>query len=256
VLPLRERILIRFSPRILRLAHFGRGWSGVPRECRTVPVTPQAERDDWRPAAAELDRQLATTGARGAALEVVLSNHLVRYALLPWMEGIGDEDEALAYARHLFESTYGEDASAWQICLGERRRGEPRVAAAAAAELVKELGRSAAAHGLRFTRLLPALSYATDRLLPKPEILQGWLACAEPDRVCLMRVEDGVWSQIVNARADGDVTELLRSLLEQDALVSGLSAKTGQVLLAAGTGIDALRLRASGWQVVHAAGSI
>jgi hypothetical protein len=256
VSPLRERICVRFSPRILRLANFGRGWSGVPRECRTVPVTPQAERDDWRPAAAELDRQLAAAGARGAALEVVLSNHLVRYALLPWMEGLGDEDESLAYARHLFESTYGEDASAWRICLGVRRRGEPRIAAAADAELVEELRRSAAAHGLRFARLMPALSYATDRLLLKPAILQGWLACAEPDRVCLMRVEDGIWSQIVNARADGDATELLQSLLEQDALASGLSAKTAQVLLAAGTGIDPLRLRTSGWQVVQAAESI
>jgi hypothetical protein len=256
VLPLRERMLVRFSPRILRLAHFGRGWSGVPRECRTVPVTPRAERDDWRPAAAELDRQLAATGTRGAALEVVLSNHLVRYALLPWMEGLGDEDEALAYARHVLESTYGEDASAWQICLGDRRRGEPRVAAAADAELVEELRRSAGTHGFRFARLLPALSYAADQLPGTPAILQGWLACAEPGRVCLMRVEDGLWSQIVNARADTDATELLQSLLEQDALASGLSAKTAQVLLAAGTGIDPLRLRASGWQVVQAAESI
>ena len=38
---------------------------------------------------------------------VILSNHFMRYTLVPWRDELSDAEEELAYARHCFTKVYG-----------------------------------------------------------------------------------------------------------------------------------------------------
>lgn len=48
-------------------------------------------------------------------VSVVLSNHFVRYALLPWAAALRSEQDWLEFAHHSFLLSYGEPARAWHV---------------------------------------------------------------------------------------------------------------------------------------------
>ena len=73
---------------------------------------------------------------------VILSNHLVRYALVPWNEALSGAAEEEAYVRHHFRKIHGERAKDWTVRASEAPRRAPRLASAIDTKLLEELKRS------------------------------------------------------------------------------------------------------------------
>jgi len=98
------------TPDHVLLVRIGRsiGWNGLRRrvlEKETIPCASgdaQGNETPWAGALQVLETALAKQTGRKAFATVILSNHFMRYALLPWSDVPADEAEELAYARHAF----------------------------------------------------------------------------------------------------------------------------------------------------------
>ena len=123
----RERVEARLSPAAVTLRRLARG-----RELNRYRYEVEAvgNAHDWRPPLALMQAKIEALGWRKADLEIVLSSHYTRFAVMPWVANITERDAA-AYAAHQFRSVYGSSADAWTVCLGPVKPPHPRVAAAA-----------------------------------------------------------------------------------------------------------------------------
>lgn len=85
----------------------------------------------WGAALQALEAALTVQAGRKAFATVVLSNHFMRYALLPWSDVPVSEDEEMSYARHTFRQAYGDAAESWELRLSPGRIGQPHLMTAA-----------------------------------------------------------------------------------------------------------------------------
>ena len=74
-----------------------------------------------------------------AAARVVISDHWVRYAMVPYTAALSGEAERKAHARHVLTGIYGDVVSRWSLTLSEGPPGTAQVACALPANLLDEL---------------------------------------------------------------------------------------------------------------------
>ena len=143
---------------------------------------------------------------------LVLSNHFVRYALVPWSGALATPAEEEAYLRHHFGKIHGERAKAWLFRASEGRRGEPRLASAVDAELVAAIRSLFPKDGAaKLVSVQPALMHVFNgarAALPHPG--GAWLVIAEADRACVALHADGAFRAVQNAKGEW------RTLLERE----------------------------------------
>jgi hypothetical protein len=151
-------------------------------------------------------------------LEVVLSNHLVRYALLPWSPALASEREWMAYAQHVFAGTYGADASAWRIRVCDGGRGRSRVACAADAALLDAITAVE-----RVVSIQPHLMAAFNAHRGEFGAEPGWFVLHEPGRLTLGLVADGEWKLLRNRQAADDWRDSLPDLLHRETAAGGVA---------------------------------
>lgn len=163
-----------------------------------------------------------------AKLDVVLSNHLLRFAVLPWSAALSTEREWMAFAQHTILSTYGAEASGWRIRVCDGGRGKARVACAADAELL-----DAIASIERVASIQPHLMAAFNARRKEFGREPGWFVQHEPGRLTLGLVADGEWKVLRNRQASDQWRESLDDLLHRESVASGMAA-CSRVVLSAG----------------------
>ena len=144
-------------------------------------------------------------------LGVVLSNHLVRYAVLPWKEALVSERDWHAYARHAFESTYGSVAADWRIRTCPTGARAPRVACAVDASLIESLR---AIKGV--ASIQPYLVAAFNLRRRAFSAPHAWFVLHEPGRLMLALIAQGTWQRIRVRQAGPDWRSTLADLLERE----------------------------------------
>ena len=217
-----ERVLIGLAPAEVSVAH-GRGAR------QTVACDPAFGAQPWQGAVAAL-QSLALKGRA----TVVLSNHFVRYAIVPWSEALAADAEELAYVRHYFGKIHGERAKAWALRWSENGKGS-RLAAAIDAELVAELKRALP----RLVSVQPYLMAAINRArgaIPKEG---AWLALVEEGRACVALHAGGTLRSVQNLRGDW------LDLLERERHRAAGESQAPELALVAGAQPDP---GATGWQ--------
>ena len=146
-----------------------------------------------------------------ARVSVVLSNHFVRYALVPWSAALATPAEEEAYLRHHFAKIHGERAKGWLYRASEGRRGEPRLASAVDGELIAAIKQVFAGSNAKLVSVQPALMHVFNgarAAVPHPG--GAWLVIAEPDRACVALHADGAFRAVQNAKGEW------RALLERE----------------------------------------
>jgi hypothetical protein len=152
------------------------------------------EREPWRGALEALRQKVATLKNR-TDVSIVLSNHFVRYALVPPQSGAASADEELALARFQFVKIHGERAKAWEV----RVSGE--VACAIDTALLSGLKEIFSKQkGARLVSIQPYLMAAYNQWRPRIPRDGAWLVLVEPERVCLARLAAQGWASVHNGR--------------------------------------------------------
>lgn len=206
---------------------------------------------DWRPAVALLAEQLAKEVARGAvAIDLELSNHFVRYLVVPRRKDLRGRAEVEAFARHRFTQTYGAAAQEWDLCISED--GAARMAAAVDRRLLAELRRVCKDAKAQLKSVVPALSAGFDQARIARDADRYWYVQRERGRVCIGCVELGNWALVHSqGLVKGDAHEL-GGIFQQLAMTSAGWVPDLPIYTQGFDGATLSALARQGWKVRQA----
>jgi hypothetical protein len=173
-----------------------------------------------------LGAALALQAIERTDLHVVLSNHFVRYALLPGSEALDSDAEWSAYAAHVFEATHGRAARSWTVSVAPAGRGHARIASAIDTVLLESIRTQAARFPhVRLQSVRPYLAGAFDRVRASLENSPTWIAVVEEGRAVIALVVNGRWLTIRARQIGGAWAEDLRTAIEREEAM--LNAPSG-----------------------------
>lgn len=183
----------------------------------------------WRGALAALEALLAERPER--RLRLVLSNHFVRYLLVPEDAAVTSPAEHRAYLMHHFTAVYGERAASWALAAQPAAGGG--LAAAVDAELPQEARALAARRGASLAGVEPLAAAAWNRERRRLGGGARFFAVLEPGRACVLLVGGERVERVVNRRC-GDPRAELEPLVALEALDAGYDAAARPPLSIAG----------------------
>lgn len=175
----------------------------------------------WQAAADAFQRFLATPEAGTGALEVVLSNHFVRYLLVPWSAQIASAEELRNYAAAMFADIHGEAAAGWDVTVSAERAGAPRLAAAVDRALLESIRTAVAPTKLRLASVQPYLMAAYNRVARAHTGTDFVFMLLEAGRACVVAAQGGRWCHVSTAAAP-EPAPALASLLAREMQLADL----------------------------------
>ena len=227
----RDRIGVSLSPGRVGLLRFARGWQ--PQLAHSEVAQDEIESEDASGSSAI--RLLAPLLAgesvsQRADVSVVLSNHFVRYVVLPWNDVVSDEDWQ-ALAQHQFRIVYGDVALEWVTTVAWQGPERPVLACASPKVLLDMVHATVRAAGMRLTSVSPYFVAAFNfcrRRLPDDAF---WFGVVEPGRFSFGGVEQGTWVSMASRRLRGEETARLTETLEQEVLGGESAAGRGRAFV-------------------------
>jgi hypothetical protein len=256
-LPLpRERVRLEIYPHRVVATRFSAKGAALAR--RTAHAALPAGAAPWAAALAELAPLLAQPEFSRAPAEIVLSNHFVRYVVVPWRDDLSGVEERLAYVRHCFVQAYGAAAAQWLISHSDARFGEPAVAAAIEPALLEAVRAAAASAALRVDSVEPFLAAVFNNARSGIGAHHYWFVAAERGRACIARVDAGGWQSLRCQRLGDDWQRELPLLLTRERLLGGAADTATRVYLYApeltGAGLHEGEWTARGLKMPSASG--
>lgn len=247
---LRDELRIALSPEKVAMVRLGSGFRpAVLAKDAIACDAPLHDESPWSGALDSLERKLRTLEGGKIDVTVVLSDHFVRYVLVPWSDQVNDKDEERAFVRHCFTQTYGKDAQHWALRMSQNGYGRTQVASAIDQGLLDDLERVANAHGFRLVSLQPHFMTVFNQWRRQLLGAVVWFVVAEPGRLCVSQLQQGCWHILRTVKVGNDWQEALKKLLEREFLMSESGMERGTVYLYAPDVADETDL--PGWTVHH-----
>ena len=207
----RDEIGAYLAPHKLVLTRLARGLR--PRTVGKADWVNAAPGDShWSAALGALDALLAKPAWQKAGVRVVVADHWVRYAMVPYVAALSGATERLAHARHVLVGVYGEIVSEWTVTLSDSPPGAAQLACAMPSTLIDELQTVLARHGTRLLSLQPQLVSAYNHW--RGQLPQGgaWFVSIEQGSLAAARLAPGGWDRVHCVRIGADWTVELRRL--------------------------------------------
>ncbi len=184
----------------------------------------------WSGALQALGEALPHLAWRDMQATVVLSNHFVQYALVPWVGDLDDKDE-MAYARHCFREVYGDAAEGWEIRVSWGDGVGPGLASAVDSAMLSNLREVLARAGVTTKSIQPQLMMAFNSSVASLNRRNAWLALLEPGSLCVAMLREGQFSSIRKLRIGDAWQEELPRVLEREAYLVDGAAEVHDVFL-------------------------
>lgn len=218
---------------VLERRVMGLGLAGVEAKLRvkdTFAVARPTPERPWSGALQVLETALAALPERHHDATVVLSNHFVRYGLVPWSEMLGTAEEETALARHYFRSTYGEAVDRWELRVSVEPSASRQLAGAVDRELLADLRSLFAATQARLVSIQPGLMAVCNG--HRTELGgDAWLLMAEPGAICLGLLEHGEFARLRSLRSGPSWEKDLATILTREAYLAEVDDPPQDVLL-------------------------
>jgi hypothetical protein len=227
VLPsLTKRLSIALYPSHVALTRHERHWRRWRHEvsstnnfaCSAVPGAPA-----WAGQIAALGQAL--DGAVGPAMhaEVTLSDHFVRYALIPWSDNVQSGVEIAALGRATMETLFGAQAALWEVRTDVGAYGVAGIACALDGALLAALHELCGAHRLRLSGVQPYLmkvfNHCRRRIGP-----DGMLAVLDTGRCVLASMKGGAWHSVRSLAAGTHADNAIDILVARERLLQGVDS--------------------------------
>ena len=225
----RERLRIGLGSNWLTVAGYRRSARSKPIRREVIPFEPSSTSAPWQAAVDALPAALAKAGK--AEVTMVLSNHFVRYSLLPYTAHVKARDEWMSLARHRLTAAHGASVDEWAIRVSETAARGPRIAAAVDKALLAALSQRVGASGAILVSVQPYLMAAFNRIRHIIGNESSWLVVEEPGRLTLAFIERGLWSAIRTRRKDDGWREALPEILERESALLALSEPCTQAVI-------------------------
>ena len=223
----RDEIGIYLSPHKLALTRLARG--ARPKCVGEASWANELANDThWNASLAALDALLAKGEWQKAVARVVVSDHWVRYAMVPYSAALNGAVERATHARHVLTGIYGEVVSQWTVTLSDSRPGSAQVACALPAQLVEDLHSILARHRIPLRSLQPQLVSAYNHWRVKLPDGGAWFVSIEQGSLAAARLGTGGWDRVHSVRIGADWAMELRRL-QTFGRLANTSALEGRV---------------------------
>lgn len=224
-----DRVFVALAPSRLTVERRRGGLGRAGVETQHLACDPRPGSQSWQGALAAL----SAIELPPCRVTLELSNHFVRYALVPWSGALATPAEEEAYVRHHFGMIHGERAKAWAVRATGAAPGAPRLASAVDRALLEAIsaifkGR----RGVTLASIQPQLMGRFNAWRDAVPPSGAWVVMAEPDRACIALHGRAGWRSVQNAkgswrgllereryRVDGDIPDVV--------LLAGASAPAG-----------------------------
>ena len=207
----RDEIGIYVAPHKLALTRLARGVK--PKSVGEAGWSNELANDaHWGAALNALDALLAKSEWQKAVARVVISDHWVRYAIVPFSAALSGEGERMTHARHVLTGIYGEVVSQWTITLSDNRPGTAQVACAVPTTLIEELQIMLGRHQLPLKSFQPQLVSAFNHWRGKLPDGGAWFVSIEQGSLSAARLAPGSWDRVHSVRIGADWAVELRRL--------------------------------------------
>jgi hypothetical protein len=249
----RDRLLISLAPDAVAFARVAGGPRPRILAKEAFGCDPAFGTESWQGATAALAE--AVLPLRGERLDatVVLSNHFVRYAVVPFDAGVTGPDEELALARFHFAKVHGERTRNWDVRLSEGPHGAGRLASAVDTELIQAIRACFPPQGkARLVSAQPYLMSAFNRWRGTVADEGTWLLLVEPQRTCLALYAARAWTAVHTVRGEFPGPENWAELLDRQQLRADLATAPRTVLVHAPGGHKPVAGEAHGWSFLGA----
>lgn len=194
--------------------------------CAALPGAPV-----WQPALTVFEHWLQSNTIGRSDVTVLLSNHFVRYALMPFSEDVTSRAEVQALGQALLEGIYGELARQWRVQIGEGGYGEPRLVAAVDTLLLDRVVAMLRPGMLKLQAVAPHLVAAYNCFHDRIKESDGLFAVVETGQMMVIAFNSGQLSGVRRVPLNGALGEQIPGLLQREALTSGLDWATVPVYL-------------------------
>jgi hypothetical protein len=236
-----DRLLLSLEPHALAALRLSGGPKPKVLGRQRIEADPAYGAEPWHGVLEALKREAAAWRTARARVEVVLSNHFVRYALIARQGAAASRDEELALARFQFAKIHGERAKSWEVRVS-RERGAAQLACAVDAALLAELKACFAQGKAKLVSAQPLLMSAFNRWRGRIPKEGAWLALGEPDRVCLALVAANGWRALHNGRGHAAAAQDWSELIAREQQRASGEALPRLVLMRSAARADLLPL--------------
>ena len=185
----------------------------------------------WQAALHLLEAVLDNPEWQNSDATLILSNHFIRFLMLPWSDVELDEAEQNSLLQQRFIEVYGETSEIWDVRLNEGAFGFPSLACAMQTSMLGQIKSAFAASSLKLKSVQPYLMTAFN--LCRKNLGKGtaWFILAEQGIFCIGLLHKGRWQRIklrVNEQEGFD--EAIR-VLEREMLLADRGAENSKVFL-------------------------
>jgi hypothetical protein len=227
---LADRLRVFVHPQHLVLLRIKRGLKPLAVDRQLIPLAVAEGEAPWEPALSSLRTALEKPGWQGLVPTVVLANHFVRYAVIPWNDELAGRDEQQAYLRHCFELAYGEASRQWDLRMSAGGVGKPALASAIPQALLAGLEAELERAGMRCRAIYPHLMLTANQAISQVREGSFCLVAIERGRACLALIEHGAWRAVRNLPMAQEELAHLPALIRRESIIHGLDTGHWQVV--------------------------
>ena len=176
----------------------------------------------WSPAVAALAKTLREGCWQGANPQLVLSNHFVRYALIPWNDGLANQSERDAFLRHSFHLVYGDAARGWDLRLSHNGVNQAAVASGIEPALLQDIHTAFGTAGFNVSAIYPHLMIGINHAQQQLSQTTYWFVLVEQGRVCIAMIHDGLWLSVKSFAVGRQPEAQIAAAIEREAIICGI----------------------------------
>ena len=220
-LPWRDPVRVSLAPSEVTLALRDFGFRGFGERNRSLRPQLVLRAPAWKAAVDALAQALDPPPPRAARARVVLSNHFVRYAVVPWRDDAAAPAEREAFVRHVFRESYGSASEAWTLREDNAAAGCASLACGVDTQLIESVRETFRKARMRVAAIQPLYMSAFNRHR-RAMGENGAFLVYEHGRLCSGSFHASQWRAIQNSRVD--VGTPLEAAIEREVLLHGLGA--------------------------------
>lgn len=249
MLPLwRNCVYIALSPERISVLKLGRGLKPKLFSRFDEAIQPPLNTQPfWQAAVDRLSQVLAQPEWHNADANIVLSNKLARFSVIPAVAKLKKYTAQEAFARHVMSQIYGAATSQWVLRIQPGKATEPWLASAIDQPLLDNLKLICTNNNLKLDQISPWLVSVFNRYRKQIKVDPSWLVINEPGAsLCVLMKGGEIVS--VNNLSHHSINEL-PMLLDRENLVSTLAEPCKIVYLHAPFAGNLMALNKAGYEI-------
>jgi len=203
-----------------------------------ITVLADANSHSWAPAIAALGVALQDNRWRDATPTIILSNHFVRYTVIPWNSLLNHPAEKQAYLKYCFAQAYGEAAKFWDLRMSNAGLNMPALASGVEAGLLSALLDVHDHEHLDLQHIYPHLMVALNALKQQKNMPATqnsfWFVLLEEGRICLALINQGALISVKTYTIESDLAQQISAMIRRESVMCGLDIIDLPVLVSHG----------------------